>query len=85
MAAGLPTCEVETSRLAAGIPVATLAHITGLVRSSSDARRSIQGGGIRLNDVPVTDVRAMASLADIRDGVIKLSLGKKNHVLVKAV
>jgi tyrosyl-tRNA synthetase len=84
-AAGLPSYELERSRLAAGIPVATLAHMAGLVRSSSDARRSIQGGGLRMNDIPVSDVRAMATLMDLQDGVIKLSLGKKNHILVKPV
>jgi tyrosyl-tRNA synthetase len=81
----LPSYEVENSRLATGISVATLAHLAGLVRSSSDARRAIQNGGIRVNDIPVTDVRAMTSAADLRDGVIKLSMGKKNHVLVKPV
>jgi len=85
LAQGLPSYEIENSRLAAGIPVATLAHLAGLVRSSSDARRAIQNGGIRVNDIPVTDVRAMTSAADLRDGVIKLSMGKKNHVLVKPV
>jgi tyrosyl-tRNA synthetase len=84
-AAGLPTYELESSRLAAGIPVASLAHLAGLVRSSSDARRSIQGGGLRVNDVPVSDPRAMATLNEVRDGFIKLSLGKKHHVLVKPV
>ena len=85
LAEGLPSFEVESSRLEAGIPVATLAHLAGLVRSSSDARRSIQGGGLRLNDVAVSDVRAMATLNDLKDGVIKLSLGKKNHVLVRPI
>jgi tyrosyl-tRNA synthetase len=85
LAEGLPSYEVENTRLAAGLSVATLAHMAGLVRSSSDARRAIQNGGIRLNDVPVTDVRAMASAADLRDGVMKLSLGKKNHVLIKPI
>jgi len=85
LAEGLPSFEVESARLKEGIPVATLAHLAGLVRSSSDARRSIQGGGLRLNDAAVSDVRAMATLDDVKDGVIKLSLGKKNHVLVKPV
>lgn len=85
LAEGLPSFEVESTRLKQGIPVATLAHLAGLVRSSSDARRSIQGGGLRLNDVAVSDVRAMATLDDLKDGVIKLSLGKKNHVLVRPV
>jgi tyrosyl-tRNA synthetase len=85
LAEGLPGFEVESSRLKAGIPVATLAHLAGLVRSSSDARRSIRGGGLRVNDVAVSDVRAMATLDDLKDGAIKLSLGKKNHVLVRPV
>jgi tyrosyl-tRNA synthetase len=74
----LPTFEIERARLEAGIPVATLAHLARLTSSSSDARRFIQGGGLRLNDVAVNDVRAMASVRDLNpDGVIKLSVGKK--------
>ncbi|HEY4264931.1 MAG TPA: tyrosine--tRNA ligase [Micropepsaceae bacterium] len=85
-AAGLPTFEIERARLAAGIPVATLASLAGLTSSSGEARRFIQGGGLRLNDVPVTDVKAMAGLGDLApDGVIKLSVGKKNHMLIKPV
>jgi len=84
--AGLPTFEIERARLAAGLPVATLANLAGLTSSSGEARRFIQGGGLRLNDVPVTDVKAIAGLRDLNgDGVIKLSVGKKNHMLVKAV
>jgi tyrosyl-tRNA synthetase len=86
LAAGLPTVEIERARLAAGIPVANLAHFAGLTSSASEARRSIQGGGLRLNDAPVGDVRAMAALADLTpQGVIKLSLGKKHHILIKPV
>jgi tyrosyl-tRNA synthetase len=85
-AAGLPTFEIERERLAAGIPVATLAHLAGLTSSASEARRFIQGGGLRINDVAVTDVRAVAGLNDLtEEGVIKLSVGKKNHLLIKPV
>jgi tyrosyl-tRNA synthetase len=84
-AAGLPTFEIERSRLEAGIPVATLAHLAGLASSASEARRFIQGGGLRVNDVPVSDVRAMAGTGDLLDGAIKFSIGKKHHKLVKPV
>ena len=85
-ASGLPTFEIERTRLAAGIPVANLAHIAGLTSSASEARRFIQGGGLRLNDAPVADVRAMAALKDLTpEGVIKLSLGKKQHILIKPI
>ena len=84
--AGLPTFEIERARLAAGIPVATLANLAGLTSSSGEARRFIQGGGLRLNDVPVTDVKAMVGPGDLNgEGVIKLSAGKKNHMLVKPI
>jgi tyrosyl-tRNA synthetase len=84
--AGLPSFGIERARLAAGVPVATLAHLAGLTSSASEARRFIQGGGLRLNDVPVGDVRATASLEDLNsEGVIKLSVGKKQHILVKPV
>jgi len=57
-----------------------------MTTSASEARRFIQGGGLRLNDAAVSDVRAMASLRDLNpDGVIKLSVGKKNHMLIKPV
>jgi tyrosyl-tRNA synthetase len=84
--AGLPTFEIEKARLAAGIPVATLANLAGLTSSSGEARRFIQGGGLRLNDIQITDVKAMAGLGNLtKEGVIKLSVGKKNHMLIKPV
>jgi tyrosyl-tRNA synthetase len=85
-AAGLPSFGIERAKLAAGIPVATLAHLAGLTSSASEARRFIQGGGLRLNDAPVGDVRATASLDDLNgEGVIKLSVGKKQHILIKPI
>jgi tyrosyl-tRNA synthetase len=85
-ASGLPTFEIERARLASGILVATLANLAGLTNSSGEARRFIQGGGLRLNDVPVTDAKALTDLGDVTaEGVIKLSVGKKNHMLIKPV
>ncbi len=85
MAEGLPTFEIARDKLAAGIPVTTLAQLAGLTSSSSEARRQIEGGGLRLNDVAVKDVKATISLSDFADGVIKLSIGRKKHMLVKPV
>jgi tyrosyl-tRNA synthetase len=86
MAEGLPTFEIERAKLETGIPVATLAHLAKLTGSAGEARRFIQGGGLRLNDIPVTDVKAVATLANLtREGVLKLSVGKKQHILVKPI
>ena len=80
-AEGLPTFEIDLSK-----PVGLLqANVTvGFATSNSDARRSVQGGSIRVNDVLVTDDKLQLSLANLNaDGVIKLSKGKKTHVLIK--
>ena len=58
----------------------------GLVKSNGEARRQIQGGGLKVNDAAVADEKAELTPADIvAGGVIKLSLGKKKHVLLKPV
>jgi tyrosyl-tRNA synthetase len=58
----------------------------GLVKSNGEARRQIQGGGLRVNDRPVVDEKTLLTAADVAaDGSIKLSLGKKKHVLLKPV
>src|SRR5215471_7733692 len=86
LAEGLPTFEIERTRLAEGVPLANLAHLAGLTRSAGEARRLIQGGGLRVNDAPATDVKAAVSLKDLTgQGVVKLSLGRKQHILVKPV
>jgi tyrosyl-tRNA synthetase len=82
---GLPTFEIARGKLE-GLAVTTLAHMSGLTASASEARRFIEGGGLKLNDKPVTDVKASTSSADVTgQGVIKLSVGKKKHILVKPV
>ena len=56
----------------------------GLVPSTGEARRQVKAGGLRVNDAVVTDERATLGLADLTsDGVVKLSFGKKKHVLLR--
>jgi tyrosyl-tRNA synthetase len=85
-AEGLPTVEVPRSELEAGIPAFTLLHRAGLVASGGEARRLIKGGGARVNDVAIVGETQGIGIADLNaDGVVKLSSGKKRHVLVKPV
>ena len=79
----LPTIPVAASASDQGIPVLGLFVEAGLVRSNGEARRQIRGGGLRINDKPLADEGATVGSADIVDGAIKLSLGKKHHVLVR--
>jgi tyrosyl-tRNA synthetase len=82
-AEGLPTYEYERVKLSDNPAVTGIAVYCHLAASTSEVRRLIQNQGLRVNDVMVTDVKATLSEADVRDGVIKISAGKKKHVLLK--
>jgi tyrosyl-tRNA synthetase len=80
----LPTVEISRAELEAGAGVLALFVKAGLVASNGEARRQIKGGGLRVNDAAVTDEKLMLRLADLTpEGVVKLSLGKKRHVLLR--
>ena len=85
LAEDLPTIEVPEADIRNELSVLAAFVTAGLVKSNSEARRQIQGGGLRVNDEAVRDDKAKLRLADVKDGVIKLSLGRKRHVLVKPV
>ena len=82
---GLPTVEIATAELAAGLGVLAAFVQAGLVKSNGEARRQIEGGGLRVNDTALSDPNAKLTPKDLADGVVKLSLGRKRHVLLKAV
>jgi tyrosyl-tRNA synthetase len=83
-AEGLPGIAIAPSELAAGVPLAALLHRTGLATSHGEARRLIRGGGVKLNGETVADENARASTADLQDGALMLSVGRKRHVAVRA-
>ncbi|MGH6874554.1 MAG: tyrosine--tRNA ligase [Aestuariivirgaceae bacterium] len=82
--AGLPAVTVAKNEIEAGIGLLKALVSAGLASSNSEARRAIQGGGVRVNDVPVSDERLTLRVSDLgENGVIKLSLGRKKHVLLR--
>jgi tyrosyl-tRNA synthetase len=85
VAENLPTIEVARTELEKGLGVlVAFAEKTGLVASNGEARRQIKGGGLKVNDAAVTDEKRTLGLKDLTpEGVIKLSLGRKKHVLLK--
>ena len=84
IAENLPTVEITKSELDAGLGVLTAFVRAELVASNGEARRQIKGGGLRVNDVPVTDEKMVLTMANLTsEGVIKLSLGRKRHVLLR--
>ncbi|MBN8959104.1 MAG: tyrosine--tRNA ligase [Rhizobiales bacterium] len=86
LAQSLPTVALARSELAAGLGVLSAFVKAGLVASTSEARRQVKGGGLRVNDAAVDDERKQLVESDVTpEGVIKLSLGRKRHVLLKPV
>lgn len=82
----LPTAEVSKADLNAGIGLLAALVTAGLAASNGEARRHIQSGAVRVNDEPATDDRAtLGTAALLPEGVIKLSVGKKKHALLKPV
>lgn len=80
----LPHITVERARLSSGIAILDLLVEAGFAASKGEARRLVQGGGIRCNDNIISDDKFVAHDSDLTaEGYIKLSAGKKRHALVK--
>jgi tyrosyl-tRNA synthetase len=84
--ANLPTIELPRSELKAGLGVLAAFVKAGLASSNGEARRAIANNALMVNDARVTSEKATIGEADVTaDGAIKLSLGRKRHVLIKPV
>jgi tyrosyl-tRNA synthetase len=82
----LPTVEIPRAELAAGIGIAALFVRAGLAGSNGEVRRAIANNALSINDKRVSDAAATVTSADLNaDGVIKLSHGRKKHILVRAI
>ncbi len=80
----LPRISVGADRLSAGINILDALVETGLAKSKGEARRLIKQNGAKLNDGPIQDDQVMIGEAEVTDGVVKLSAGKKRHALIEA-
>jgi tyrosyl-tRNA synthetase len=84
LGANLPTIEVPRAELKAGIGVLSAFVRAGLAASNGEVRRAIANNAIMVNDARVTSEKATIGEADVTaDGVVKLSLGRKRHVVLK--
>ncbi len=82
----LPTINIKKETLMKGINVVDLVTISKLINSKSEVRRTIKNKGIKINNEPVENDKFILSLKDFNnENVLKLSHGKKNHVIVKLI
>lgn len=80
----MPECTIDKAELEAGIPAFKLLHLVELVTSGKEGRRAIQSKSARINDTVIEAEDQPITLANLTtDGYIKLSLGKKKHLLVR--
>jgi tyrosyl-tRNA synthetase len=82
-ASGLPTVDLSRAELDTGVTVAQLLVLAGLSSSRSEARRLVLNGGARLNGNVVQDADVRVVPADFAVGTMKLTTGKKRHVLIQ--
>jgi len=86
LAESLPTIDVASAEFDAGIGALSAFVRAGLVASTGEARRQIRGGGLRVNDVALGNEKATIGRDALQGaGIVKLSLGRKKHVLLRAV
>jgi tyrosyl-tRNA synthetase len=86
VAEDLPTIEIAGAEFDAGLGALSAFVRAGLVASTGEARRQVRGGGLRINDQALADERAKIGRDALgAGGVVKLSLGRKKHVLLRAV
>jgi tyrosyl-tRNA synthetase len=83
--ADLPSVDIDAAKLRDGIGLLEAFVVAGLAKSNGEARRLVQGGGAKINDQAQGDIAATISEDDIKDGSVKLSFGKKRHILLRPV
>ncbi len=80
----LPTINLKKEKVTNGINIIDLVIISNLLSSKSEVRRTIKNKGIKINNEAVEDEKLNISLNNFnKDNLLKLSHGKKNHVIIK--
>ena len=78
----LPTVKVSAEEIGNAISVVQLFVKSGLVNTGKEAKRLIAENGAKINDTPLTDAGLVLQVKDF-DTPVKLSKGKKKHVLLQ--
>ncbi len=79
----MPSVSIsKTTFMADGLGLLDAVRMAGLVASNGEARRHIQGGALKVNDITQQDMKKRLSMDDVNDEAIKISLGKKKHILL---
>tara|TARA_Y100000817_G_scaffold68890_1_gene52421 strand:+ start:693 stop:1928 length:1236 start_codon:yes stop_codon:yes gene_type:complete len=82
----LPLIKIDREKIIKGINIIDLVIISNLLKSKSEVRRTIKNKGIKINNNPIEDDKFLISSEKFnKENILKLSHGKKNHVIIKIV
>ncbi len=81
----LPSYNVPRGTLESGVPIYKLFVDAGLCSSGGEAKRLIQQGGGKINDAIINDPMQVLSYGDFKENKIKLSAGKKKHMVIEII
>ncbi len=81
----LPVIKIKKDQIDNGLNIIDLSIKTNLFSSKSEIRRTIKNSGLKVNNSTVTDENLAINVSDFKDEVLKISHGKKNHVLIKII
>ena len=81
----LPVIKIKKDQINNGLNIIDLSIKTNLFNSKSEIRRTIKNSGLKVNNSTVTDENLAINISDFEDDVLKLSHGKKNHILIKII
>ena len=80
----LPTLRVGKKEIENGVNIIDLVVLSKLLVSKSEVRRTIKNRGIKINNEIIEDQNLQILLKDFKNqNFLKLSLGKKKHVIIK--
>jgi len=82
----IPSTQIPASEFAGeGMGIVTLIHKAGLVPSRAEGSRTIEQGGLMIDDVKVTDIKMMITKDNFNEGKIIIKKGKKTFHLIELV
>ncbi|MEG1584724.1 MAG: tyrosine--tRNA ligase, partial [Anaerovorax sp.] len=84
--ADVPKTQLQKSEFQGeGMGIVTLIKKIGLVSSNGDGFRTIEQGGLTIDDEKITDKKMMVTVDTFKDGKMLIKKGKKTFHMVELV
>ena len=79
----LPVVKIKREKFESGLNIVDLVVESKLLNSKSEVRRMIKNLGIKVNNKTIESDKITVLLSEFNNSVLKLSQGKKKHILIK--